>query len=72
MVTHEEAMDAADTIRDYCKENFKGNEKDCVNCIFHNSENRRCILKYAVGLLGEEMYQWAGGIVRKRYMNEVK
>ena len=46
MITHEEAMRSADTLRKYCDERFR-KEKDggCRECIFHvGIQRKRCAL----------------------------
>ena len=64
MIGHNEAMNAIDTLTDYCKERFPGNERECQNCIFHHN---RCFLYNLLGMYGTDVTNIAREIVTANY-----
>lgn len=64
MIDHTEAYNAAQTVRNYCKERFTGSERHCKDCIFHH---RRCVLYALFGMWGADASQIAEEIVRENH-----
>ena len=67
MITHEEALEAAGKLTEYCVEHFRDSEEKCVDCTFWRKEAKRCILPQYMGCNGEEIFYWAYAIVQNRY-----
>jgi len=67
MVTHEEALESADKLAEYCQEHFGISEEFCHECVYQHSKTRRCILKFCVGVYGEEMRSVAKEEAQKNY-----
>ena len=74
MITHDEALKAADQLAKYCKEHFKGNSRQCTTCQFSLEANtsRRCCLELYVGLWGDAIQEEIKRMVRKRAKELVK
>ena len=74
MVTHEEALSAADQLAEYCKQHFRGNSRECIGCQFSLEANssRRCCLELYVGLWGDTMRENIKVLVEKRKKELVK
>ena len=68
MITHEEALNAADQLAEYCNQHFKGNSRECVTCQFslETNSSRRCCLELYVGLWGDTIQQTIKKLVEKR------
>ena len=64
MINHTEAYNASQTLIEYCKERFPGNERECKDCIFHH---RKCLLYALLGIYGEGSSQIVEEIVRFNY-----
>ena len=64
MIGHDDAMQSAFTIKQYCAERFTGRERHCKDCIFHH---RRCVLYPLFGMFGEDASKIAEEIVRTNY-----
>ena len=52
MIGHNQALNSAETLIDYCKEHFPGNERECKDCIFHQ---QRCLLSALFGKFGQDV-----------------
>ena len=66
-ITHEQAIESARNISKYCASHFMGDERTCKDCVFQRKDVGRCILKYFIGIGGEEMFRWAYPLVKSRY-----
>ena len=68
MVNHDEALEAADKLVEYCKQHFRGNSRECIGCQFSlaSNVNRRCCLDLYVGLWGDAMHDNIKVMVDKR------
>ena len=64
MITHNQALNGAETIMDYCRERFSGNERECRDCIFHD---RRCLLANLMGMYGQDVAKLTKEIVVANY-----
>ena len=64
MITHGQALNGAETIIEYCKEHFPGNERECRECIFHH---RRCLLSNLMGMYGQDVAKLTKEIVTANY-----
>ena len=64
MIGHNQALNAVETIMDYCNEHFNGNERECHQCIFHN---KRCLLCNLLGKYGKDVAKLAHETVVANY-----
>ena len=64
MISHNQALNSAETLMEYCRERFSGNERECKECIFHQ---RRCLLGNLLGMYGVDVAKLTMEIVVANY-----
>lgn len=64
MIGHGQALNGAETLMEYCREHFPGNERECRECIFHQ---RRCLLPNLMGVYGQKVAKLTKEIVMANY-----
>lgn len=71
MITHEQALDAATKLADYCTERFKGAVAiKCDECIFKieaKGKKPRCVMQLFLGFCDKDLAMLADVAVREKY-----